>query len=83
MEWDRGGSCNYMHLKKLSSKFKKSLFKQMYEEHPEYLEKKKKKSSKSRSRSQKRKEKEKDKKAKKKTKKKNESESSTRNSEER
>jgi splicing factor U2AF 35 kDa subunit len=29
-----------MHLKKISSKFKKSLFKQMYEEHPEYRERK-------------------------------------------
>ncbi|CAD8083620.1 unnamed protein product [Paramecium primaurelia] len=38
----RGGSCNYLHLKKISTKFKKSLFNQMYEEHPEYREKKEK-----------------------------------------
>ncbi|KAM3141538.1 hypothetical protein pb186bvf_006402 [Paramecium bursaria] len=42
----RGGACNYLHLKKISTKFKKSLFKQMYEEHPEYREIKKKSESK-------------------------------------
>jgi splicing factor U2AF subunit len=37
----RGGYCNFMHLKYVSKSFKKSLFRQMYEEHPEYLKKKK------------------------------------------
>ena len=32
----RGGYCNFMHLKHLSKSFKRSLFRQMYEEHPEY-----------------------------------------------
>ena len=32
----RGGYCNYMHLKPISQTFKKSLFKQMLEEHPDY-----------------------------------------------
>lgn len=32
----RGGYCNFMHLKYVSKSFKRSLFKQMYEEHPEY-----------------------------------------------
>jgi len=36
----RGGYCNFMHLKYVSRSFKKSLFRQMYEEHPEYLKKK-------------------------------------------
>ncbi len=67
-----------MHLKKLSSKFKKSLFKQMYEEHPEYLEKKKKRRERSRSQNKNKP----DKKSKKK-KRENETDSSTRNSEER
>lgn len=32
----RGGYCNFMHLKHLSKSFKRSLFRQMYEEHPDY-----------------------------------------------
>ena len=32
----RGGYCNFMHLKHLSKSFKRSLFRQMYDEHPEY-----------------------------------------------
>jgi len=36
----RGGYCNFMHLKYVSRSFKKSLFRQMYDEHPEYLKKK-------------------------------------------
>jgi len=32
----RGGYCNFMHLKHLSKSFKRSLFRQMYEEHQEY-----------------------------------------------
>lgn len=32
----RGGYCNFMHLKHLSKSFKRSLFRQMYEDHPEY-----------------------------------------------
>jgi splicing factor U2AF subunit len=32
----RGGFCNFMHLKYISKNFKKSLFDQMYSEHPEY-----------------------------------------------
>ncbi|CAD8097131.1 unnamed protein product [Paramecium primaurelia] len=38
----KGGACNYLHLKKISTKFKKSLFNQMYEEHPDFKEKKEK-----------------------------------------
>jgi splicing factor U2AF subunit len=37
----RGGYCNFMHLKYVSRSFKKSLVRQMYEEHPEFLKKKK------------------------------------------
>lgn len=33
---NRGGYCNYMHLKHVSRSFKKSLFRQMYEDYPEY-----------------------------------------------
>jgi splicing factor U2AF subunit len=36
----RGGYCNFMHLKYVSKSFKKSLLRQMYEDHPEYLDKK-------------------------------------------
>jgi len=32
----RGGFCNFMHLKHVSRSFKRSLFRQMYEEYPEY-----------------------------------------------
>lgn len=32
----RGGYCNFMHLKHMSKSFKRSLFRSMYEEHPEY-----------------------------------------------
>ena len=32
----RGGYCNFLHLKYVSKNFKKSLFEQMYAEHPEY-----------------------------------------------
>ncbi len=32
----RGGFCNFLHLKYVSKKFQKSLFDQMYAEHPEY-----------------------------------------------
>mmetsp|Transcript_24401 Transcript_24401/g.24125 ORF Transcript_24401/g.24125 Transcript_24401/m.24125 type:complete len:149 (-) Transcript_24401:32-478(-) len=35
---DRGGYCNFMHLKHISRSFKKSLQHQMYYEHPEYKE---------------------------------------------
>ena len=37
----RGGFCNFMHLKYISRDFKKSLFEQMYDEHPEFLKRKK------------------------------------------
>eukprot|EP00826_Nyctotherus_ovalis_P001471 TRINITY_DN10232_c0_g1_i1.p1 TRINITY_DN10232_c0_g1~~TRINITY_DN10232_c0_g1_i1.p1 ORF type:complete len:157 (-),score=31.79 TRINITY_DN10232_c0_g1_i1:426-896(-) len=33
---NRGGYCNYLHLKHVSRSFTKSLFKQMYEDYPEY-----------------------------------------------
>jgi splicing factor U2AF subunit len=33
---DRGGFCNFMHLKYISKKFKNSLIDQMYDEHPEF-----------------------------------------------
>jgi splicing factor U2AF subunit len=33
---NRGGYCNYMHLKHVSKSFKRSLFRQMYEDYPEY-----------------------------------------------
>ena len=33
---DRGGFCNFMHLKYISKKFKNSLFDQMYDEHPDF-----------------------------------------------
>lgn len=36
---DRGGYCNFMHLKHISRSFKKSLQHQMYYEHPEYKKK--------------------------------------------
>ena len=36
---DRGGYCNFMHLKHISRSFKKSLQHQMYYEHPEYKQK--------------------------------------------
>jgi len=55
---DRGGYCNYMHLKHVSRSFKRSLFRQMYDEYPEYRKRRAermreefKKYSKSRSRS--------------------------------
>ena len=32
----RGGYCNFMHLKHISRSFKKSLFREMYETHPEF-----------------------------------------------
>eukprot|EP00743_Colponemidia_sp_Colp-15_P001220 GILK01001340.1.p2 GENE.GILK01001340.1~~GILK01001340.1.p2 ORF type:complete len:276 (-),score=30.32 GILK01001340.1:579-1358(-) len=32
----RGGYCNFMHLKYVSRSLKRDLFRQMYEEHPEY-----------------------------------------------
>mmetsp|Transcript_13975 Transcript_13975/g.26167 ORF Transcript_13975/g.26167 Transcript_13975/m.26167 type:complete len:199 (-) Transcript_13975:867-1463(-) len=35
---DRGGYCNFMHLKHISRKFVKSLKHQMYYDHPEYKE---------------------------------------------
>jgi len=38
---ERGAFCNFLHLKYVSKKFKKSLFEQMYTEHPEYKEKNK------------------------------------------
>lgn len=50
----RGGYCNFLHLKYLSRSFKKSLFRDMYDEHPEYREKRRKRErelEKSRSRS--------------------------------
>jgi len=31
-----GGFCNFMHLKYISKDFKRSLFEQMFNEHPEY-----------------------------------------------
>jgi len=36
----RGGFCNFMHIKYISRDFKKSLFEQMKDEHPEYNKKK-------------------------------------------
>mmetsp|Transcript_11436 Transcript_11436/g.11445 ORF Transcript_11436/g.11445 Transcript_11436/m.11445 type:complete len:91 (-) Transcript_11436:441-713(-) len=33
---DRGGYCNFLHPKHVSKDLKKQLFKQMYDEHPEY-----------------------------------------------
>ena len=36
---DRGGYCNFMHLKHISRSFKKSLLHQMYYENPELLAK--------------------------------------------
>jgi splicing factor U2AF subunit len=39
-ECKRGGFCNFMHLKHVPRSFKRSLFRQMYEEHPEYRKKK-------------------------------------------
>jgi len=54
-ECDRGGYCNFMHLKHVSRSFKSSLFREMYKEHPDYKRGKKKddkgRRSKSRSRS--------------------------------
>jgi splicing factor U2AF subunit len=35
---DRGGYCNFMHIKHISHTFKKSLKHQMYYEHPEFKE---------------------------------------------
>jgi splicing factor U2AF subunit len=35
---DRGGYCNFMHPKHVSRDLKSQLFKQMYDEHPEYRE---------------------------------------------
>ena len=35
-----GGFCNFMHLKYISRNFKNSLFEQMYDDHPEYKDKK-------------------------------------------
>jgi splicing factor U2AF subunit len=35
---DRGGYCNYFHLKYISKKFRQTLFDQMYYEHPEYID---------------------------------------------
>ena len=37
---DRGGYCNFMHTKHVSKKFKKELWKQMYEMFPEYKKQK-------------------------------------------
>lgn len=37
----RGGYCNYMHLKHVSKSFKKSLYRQMYNDHPEYRKRRK------------------------------------------
>jgi len=34
----RGGSCNFMHMKKVSKDLLKALYKQMYKENPEYKE---------------------------------------------
>ena len=36
---DRGGYCNFMHIKHVSKSFKKSLRHQMYYEHPDFKEK--------------------------------------------
>jgi splicing factor U2AF subunit len=36
---ERGGYCNFMHLKHISRTFRKSLLHQMYYEHPEYKDK--------------------------------------------
>jgi len=36
----RGAYCNFMHIKYISKKFKNSLYDQMYDEHPEYLDRK-------------------------------------------
>lgn len=47
----RGGYCNFMHLKYVSRSFKKSLFRQMYEDHPEYLKQKKEREAERRNRS--------------------------------
>lgn len=38
---ERGGYCNFMHLKHISRTFRKSLLHQMYYEHPEYKDKQK------------------------------------------
>jgi splicing factor U2AF subunit len=35
---DRGGYCNFMHPKHVSRELKRQLFKQMYDEHPDYRE---------------------------------------------
>lgn len=37
---ERGGYCNFMHLKHVSRSFRKALFKYMYEAYPEYKERK-------------------------------------------
>jgi splicing factor U2AF subunit len=47
----RGGYCNFMHLKYVSRSFKKSLMRQMYEDHPEFLQKKKERDSERRNKS--------------------------------
>lgn len=47
----RGGYCNFMHLKYVSRRFKKSLVTQMYEEHPEFLKRKKERESERKARS--------------------------------
>jgi splicing factor U2AF subunit len=33
---ERGGYCNFMHVKHVSKSFKKSLMRQMYDDNPEY-----------------------------------------------
>lgn len=48
----RGGFCNFMHLKSISSKIKNSLFEQMYAEHPDYREQRKKRHNRERSQEQ-------------------------------
>lgn len=48
---NRGAYCNFMHLKYISSKFKKSLFDQMFYEHPEYRKRKKEDERRTRNRS--------------------------------
>jgi len=47
----RGGYCNFMHLKYVSRSFKKSLIRQMYEEHPDFLKKKQERESERRGKS--------------------------------
>ncbi len=49
-----GGFCNFMHLKYISKDFKRSLFEQMYEEHPEYRDDKRRDKTPERSRKRRR-----------------------------